>query len=383
MITKEIFATLRQTYQQSYPVMFGCVDQYGQALYGNLPQAGIRFQDACLFAVQEAFRWGDPSMSLFEDRYLLWGIPLMHNEQIEGGLVACSPEKSFYLKKADTENPAEGLRGACDGLRKLAEEHNVTNKSALTLQRRKYESEQKRAYAIHDIKQNSHATVLELYLREEPALFSAIRAGNRRKARYILNKILVAIHYYAGNSIPLIKGFFMELVAGMFRTAVDAGGKPEELLGHNFMIMVRLSEAENENELAAWLRETLEGLMTVIQKSYDRGADSRLLTAMEYMKNNCCKLPSREEVAQAAGLSPSYFSSLIKQHTDATFTQLLNQMRADEAAILIRKTSKPLAQIAFRTGFSDQSYFTKIFKRYQGQTPREYHVTHGTGKDGT
>ena len=380
IITEDQFKNIKDEYVAKFPVSLGYVDVYGQAVYGNLPNLDINFQDACRFAVQESLRWGGSSMSLFEDRYLLWGIPVMCNEKHYGGLVGCN--KDPISDEMELEYQAKQLRAACVELRLLAEKHNVTNTSALTLKRSQYESERERAYAIQDVKQNSHASVMELYLREEPALFSAIKSGNRGKARHILNTILVAIHHYAGDSVPLIKGFFMELVAGMFRTAVDAGGKPEELLGNNYMTMVKLSEAETETELANWLRETLERLMTVIQQSYEDRTDTRLLKAMDYMKKNCCSLPTREEVAEAAGMSESNFSTLIKKHTNATFTQMLNQMRTDYAAVLLRNTSKPLSTIAIQTGFNDQSYFTKIFKQYQGKTPRQYTVAHKTDHRG-
>ncbi|MFW6414357.1 MAG: helix-turn-helix transcriptional regulator, partial [Verrucomicrobiota bacterium] len=372
--TIDTFESIRRDYVQVYPVNFGWVDRYGQLQAGDLPAVGLRFNDACISAVQEALRWGESSVSQFENRFLLWGIPVMYNNDMTGGLVACVGAGTAFFK-AFYQGRTEQIHEACSKLYELAVHYNVTNEAALLLQRRQCEFEQEHAYALHDSKQVSHASVLELYLREEPALFSAIRAGNRREARHILNKILVAIHYYAGDNIALIKGFFMELVAGMFRTAVESGDNPDELLGNNFLIIAKLSGAVNENELAGWLREALEQLMTVIEKSSGRNADSRLLKALDYMKRNCCKLPSREEVAQAASLSPSYFSALIKEHTNHSFSQLLNQFRTDEAAAMLRNTGKSISRVALETGFNDQSYFTKVFKEYQGETPRQYLLT--------
>lgn len=379
----DIFKSIWREHCQSHPVQFGWVDRYGQMQDGDLPAAGLRFNDACIFAVQEALRWGECSVSQFESRFLLWGMPVMDNNELTGGMVACAAAQTELFEEF-YQGQTGRIHDACSELYELAVRYNVTNEAALVLQRRRCAFEQEHAYALHDIKQVSHASVLELYLREEPALFSAIRTGDRRKARYILNKILVAIHYYAGENIALIKGFFMELVAGMFRTAVDAGGNPDDLLGNNFLIIAKLSEATNENELATWLRESLEQLMTAIQNSSGRAADSRLLNALDYMKRNCCKFPSREEVAQAARLSPSYFSTLIKEHTNYSFTQLLNQFRTDEAAALLRNTDRTISQIALDTGFNDQSYFTKVFKEYQGDTPRQYllaYRSHGRGNE--
>jgi transcriptional regulator GlxA family with amidase domain len=49
-------------------------------------------------------------------------------------------------------------------------------------------------------------------------------------------------------------------------------------------------------------------------------------------------------------------------------------LRVDRAAELLRHTDKGLLQIALEVGFNDQSYFTKVFRRYLRMTPREYRL---------
>jgi len=47
-------------------------------------------------------------------------------------------------------------------------------------------------------------------------------------------------------------------------------------------------------------------------------------------------------------------------------------MRIDRAAEMLARTDKSIAAIALECGFRDQSYFTKVFKRYRSTTPRRY-----------
>jgi transcriptional regulator GlxA family with amidase domain len=47
-------------------------------------------------------------------------------------------------------------------------------------------------------------------------------------------------------------------------------------------------------------------------------------------------------------------------------------MRVDRAAELLSRTDKSLSLIALSTGFADQSYFTKVFKRYRRVAPLQY-----------
>jgi AraC-like DNA-binding protein len=74
------------------------------------------------------------------------------------------------------------------------------------------------------------------------------------------------------------------------------------------------------------------------------------------------------------GLSPAHFSRFLKQRTGRSFTDLVNQVRVDRACDLLRRTSRSLVQIALDTGFADQSYFTKVFRRYARVTPRQFRL---------
>jgi two-component system response regulator YesN len=85
---------------------------------------------------------------------------------------------------------------------------------------------------------------------------------------------------------------------------------------------------------------------------------------------------SRDDVAEAVGVSPSHFSRLLHRQTGRTFTDLLGQMRIQKAAQLLARTDTPLSQVALASGFSDQSYFTKVFRRHLGQTPGQYRRSH-------
>lgn len=372
-ISENLFARLAREYRRRWPVELHAIDAEGRVVFGRR-SCPDRDRQACeqarAFAVREALRWGEPTVGFCSRQRLLWAVPLMDNERVTGGIVASVPEKLAF--SPGPRGAALDIRRACVDLREMAERENLTNASALALRRREYRDEQQRAYAIHSFKSQGHTGIRELYLREEPALFSAIRAGDRGQAREILNRVLVAIHHHAGSRLDLIKSFFLELVVSMCQTAVESGGDPEQLLGANFASMVDLSKSNTEEELSGWLVATLEHLMDTIQATRRRDAGTQLFDAIAYMERHCCERISRDDVARAAGFAPSHFSSLVRRESGSTFTELLNRMRVDRAAELLSRTDRPLSLIALETGFTDQSYFTKVFKRYRKVAPLQY-----------
>ena len=57
-----------------------------------------------------------------------------------------------------------------------------------------------------------------------------------------------------------------------------------------------------------------------------------------------------------------------------SFQQLVDEARRELAENLLRETAYPLAEVAFLTGFSEQSAFNRAFKRWAGQTPRSFRL---------
>ncbi|OPZ81035.1 MAG: HTH-type transcriptional regulator YesS [bacterium ADurb.Bin429] len=98
--------------------------------------------------------------------------------------------------------------------------------------------------------------------------------------------------------------------------------------------------------------------------------------AIAYMQEHLHEEISRDDVAAVACLSPSHFSRVIKGHFGQSFTELLNKMRVEKARELLIRTEKSLIQICLECGFSEQSYFTKVFQRYIGRPPGEFRRMH-------
>jgi two-component system response regulator YesN len=109
-----------------------------------------------------------------------------------------------------------------------------------------------------------------------------------------------------------------------------------------------------------------------IEQARDKGSSSiRNASAFidsHYMQNDL----TLNRVAHEVGLSPTYFSSLFKKETGKCFSDYLNQVRIEQAKHLLCCTSKMIYEIAFEVGFQDYRYFSQIFKKYTGQTPRQF-----------
>ena len=81
---------------------------------------------------------------------------------------------------------------------------------------------------------------------------------------------------------------------------------------------------------------------------------------------------SLKNVADAINLSPAYFSSLFKKDVGTNFVDYLTSVRIEKAKELLCCTAMKVSEIAYEVGFRDYRYFSQIFKKYTGRTPREF-----------
>lgn len=84
-------------------------------------------------------------------------------------------------------------------------------------------------------------------------------------------------------------------------------------------------------------------------------------------------LPTLSSIASAIGMSSRTLQRRLSDQ-DQSFQKLVDQARRELAQQLLRETDYSLAEIAFLTGFSEQSGFTRAFKRWAGETPRSYRI---------
>jgi len=86
-------------------------------------------------------------------------------------------------------------------------------------------------------------------------------------------------------------------------------------------------------------------------------------------------VPKMAEIASGLGMSARSFHRRLAEH-GLSFQSLTDTTRRDLAEGLLRDPAYSLADVAFLTGFSEQSAFTRAFKRWMGRTPAQFRKAH-------
>ncbi len=103
---------------------------------------------------------------------------------------------------------------------------------------------------------------------------------------------------------------------------------------------------------------------------------SVILKAKQFIEENYAdQNTTLTTVAEAVCLSPNHFSTIFSQECKTTFIEYLTNVRLENAKRLMRETDMKGYDIAYECGFSDPHYFSYIFKKNTGLSPREYKLS--------
>ncbi|OGF50235.1 MAG: hypothetical protein A2231_02700 [Candidatus Firestonebacteria bacterium RIFOXYA2_FULL_40_8] len=98
----------------------------------------------------------------------------------------------------------------------------------------------------------------------------------------------------------------------------------------------------------------------------------KFTAVLEFIEKNIMRQMSLEELSSRAGLNPVYFSNSFSETFGLSPVKYVNSQRIEKAKIYLASSDKRLEEIADATGFTDAFYFSKIFKKYTGNSPSEY-----------
>lgn len=149
-----------------------------------------------------------------------------------------------------------------------------------------------------------------------------------------------------------------------------------ELLGEEQIQEVNL----NVEELSAYLQRILGRAIELRDRESDNQSRKILKKALDYIEENYTQESlSLNTVAGEIHVSANYFSAVFSQMMEVTFTEYVTQKRMEKAKKLLRQTGRHTGDIALEVGYKDPHYFSFVFKKTQGCTPREYRAG---GKNG-
>ncbi len=113
-------------------------------------------------------------------------------------------------------------------------------------------------------------------------------------------------------------------------------------------------------------------LMRVNMQSIKSHEPAKLTHARRFIEKNHANPITRLDIADHLDITPEHLNFLFRKYTDTTPIDYLTQIRIQAARELLKSANVNISEVAYRTGFDDPLYFSRVFKKLNGIPPRQY-----------
>jgi AraC family transcriptional activator of pobA len=104
----------------------------------------------------------------------------------------------------------------------------------------------------------------------------------------------------------------------------------------------------------------------------ERSGEPLLAEVFTVIDRRLCEPVSLRDVARDVGMTPGHLTTVVRQRTGRTVQEWIIERRMAEARSLLSETQLPVSEVARRVGMTDPGYFSRLFRRTHGTSPREW-----------
>ena len=211
----------------------------------------------------------------------------------------------------------------------------------------------------------------------EKRLQALIGSRDKLGAQRLLNDLLGHIYCASDFDLTTIKARVVELVVLLSRATIDAGADIREVFLFNTNYIHEIETFTSLEDLSVWLTGIMHRFVNYSFDFTQVKHSDVVYKVMEYVKANFAKKISLDDIARHVYLSRSYLSSIFKEETGQSLFSYINQVRIEKSKLYLLDNAVGLVDVAALCGFEDQSYFTKVFKKATGVSPKKYRDSRG------
>lgn len=208
---------------------------------------------------------------------------------------------------------------------------------------------------------------------QEKSLLQGIREQDEKRVSAVIDDIFTQL----GKQNPTdaeAQLIFLEVLSGLSR------GWKEQSIDISKLYQMDIAQKKLQN--FASIDEAQKWFQQLIHRSFEMGVARCTPTshyveeAISYIHRHYATEISQSSIADAIGISPSYLSKQFKEDLGIGFADFLCDYRLEKAKALLIQTDRNNKEIAGMVGFSDDAYFSRVFKKDTGMTPKEYRKKH-------
>ncbi len=203
----------------------------------------------------------------------------------------------------------------------------------------------------------------------EQAMVNAMRCRNKEDIHSAVNALVECL----SNSVQsreVLKTYSYEILTVCIKTVRELAWVDIPQTAEYYR---QLSRDQSKGELLEQLKEMLTRITFPLLDKEIIPHDAFKTTISKYIAQNIAVV-TLESAAQKAHLTPQYFSKVFKDEFKINFVEYLKDLRLSMIRSMLKDSPLPLDDLCNRVGYTNNAYFSRLFKKETGFTPTQYRM---------
>lgn len=216
---------------------------------------------------------------------------------------------------------------------------------------------------------NAHSA----YIAEQQVLRFVCQGDSTALENWIATAPAVRGGVLAVNQLRQLKNTFVVSASLVSRAAIHGGMAMEDAFALSDAYIQKCELLSTPAQIAnLQYHMVLEYARRVEQLHAGQNPTQLTISVSNYIQHHLSQPITVDAIAKELFMSRPYLSRKFKTETGESLTNFILRKKTEEAKRLLRYSGKPAVMIGSYLGFSSQSHFCNVFKKYTGRTPSEY-----------
>lgn len=226
------------------------------------------------------------------------------------------------------------------------------------------------AIATHSAKETQVPTFLP---RDEERLSVCLETGQAPETIHLILEQVFSTGWEQSEPNPWQRETGWILTGALVRIAQRAGLNLQEALKDDeYALLMHGGPTGPTQYLIEWWESRFNQLGDAIRKMTSTSLRGCIRQVKDYIDNHLAETISLSQVARSVFLSPQYLSRLFREQTNESFSDYVTRRKMEVARSLLESGEKKIYEVATAVGYTDPSYFGRVFRQYYNVTPMDY-----------
>ncbi|WP_039944196.1 helix-turn-helix transcriptional regulator [Thermicanus aegyptius] len=209
--------------------------------------------------------------------------------------------------------------------------------------------------------------------RLEKQLVHAISLGNWEEAKETLDEInRMDRAILAKDPLRSLKNSLICSCTLFTRAIIQGGVDPENAYNLSDVFIRQIEETRDRKDLEELEYEMLYSFINRVREEKKVTYQWVVSRALEYIHDQILSNLTLKEIAAHIEVHPSYLSKVFHAEVGISLIEYVNRKKIEASQYFLLHSNSSISEIAQLFGYCNQSYYTLLFKRYIGLTPKQY-----------